>query len=156
MRALSSTALQAINSETTSECFLWLVDLSHPDMTTLRITNNLTSIVSNGNTYVYWPFVFTPADDKEQSNYTAQFVIDNIDPLISRALRSLVGSPTITVSMILGSEPDTILYGPVSYEVVTAPINIKKITANLKEKSVFVYSTPWTAFTPQAFPGFGR
>jgi len=156
MRTLSATAIQAITRETTDECFIWLIAISHPDITTIRVTDNTETITSGGNNYYYFPFSFSPPEDKAQNTYTAQFSISNIDPEITTALRSVTGTPTITVSMIIASEPNTILYGPVGFVIDSIDITRKTISANLREKNVFMFASPWPVVTPNAFPGFTR
>lgn len=153
MRTLSATAIAAITRETTPEVFSWLIALSHADMTTLYFTDNTETITSGGHDYIYYPFSFSPPEDKQQNTFSATLSISNYNPVVVAALRALSSSPTITASMVLASEPDTALYGPVAFVVDSIDISQKTIAAKLKEKNVFMYSVPWTIYTAQAFPG---
>ena len=156
MRDLTPAALAAISAETTKKVFAWLVEISHPDMEPIRLTDNTESIESNGETYDYWPFHFSPPEDREQNIHTATLVTCNVDPEITRTIRALTGQPIVTISMVMTEEPDDIIYGPVAFQATSVQVDRRNLNISVQEKNVFIYASPWQIYTPQAFPGFTR
>jgi hypothetical protein len=155
-RSTSLTLRQAINAEETSEVFLILLDVYHADIgppTTLRFVNNYTDIVSNGNTYIAYPFQITIPSDLEDALPRVQLTIDNVDRSIMQEIRSLTSAPDISISVILASDPDTIEAGPFETKLRNVDYDASTITGDLQSDDILNEPYPGVAFTPGNFPG---
>ena len=153
-RSVSATLEAAVYAQQTDEIFLILLAISHADMSeTLRFVNNTEDVVSGGETYTAFPFAIDLPSDTEDSLPSVQLVIDNIDRSIIEELRSIDSAPTIAVSVILASDPDTIECGPLSFSLKSIDYDAKVITAQLGFEDILNEPFPAGTFTPTDFPG---
>ena len=153
-RSVSATLEAAVYAQQTDEIFLILLAISHADMSeTLRFVNNTEDVVSGGETYTAFPFAIDLPSDTEDSLPSVQLVIDNIDRSIIEELRSIDSAPTIAVSVILSSAPDTIECGPLSFSLKSIDYDAKVITAQLGFEDILNEPFPAGTFTPTDFPG---
>lgn len=106
-RTLSTTALNSMADAETEEVWLVLMTIDHEDLeSALRVVNNIEEIVSNGETYVALPFEIDMPGDGAQGPTEARVKVDNVDRQIVEAIRTIQTPPTITLQVILASEPD--------------------------------------------------
>jgi len=65
-RTLPTSVITAVNSQTTTNVFLVLLEISHSAVSTFYLVNNTENVVSGANTYIAFPFAVTlPPDDPE-------------------------------------------------------------------------------------------
>lgn len=109
MRTMSPAAVAATMALNSSEVFLLLLTISHPDLEDdLRFVNNLESVTSNGELFVAFPFEVELPAQKDDSPGEARIRIDNIDRDIVKAVRTLTSPPTVKFEVIMASSPDTV------------------------------------------------
>lgn len=152
-RTLSSTATASINAQETSEIWLALITLSHPDVETpLRFVNNNEIIMSGGEIFLPFPFELIFPDQTDESPGEARIVIDNIDRSIVNFIRSIFGPPKVTIQVVLASSPGTI-------EAEFADMSLRNVTYDKKTVSGvlkfddIVIEPVTVEMTPQRFPG---
>lgn len=106
---LSATAIHAAFAEHSQVAWYILLDIAHPDLTsTLRFVNCQSDVVSNGNTYYSFPFEVVLPDSDGENPQKAMLRIDNISRDVYAAIWALNPSPTITISVVLSSQPDVV------------------------------------------------
>lgn len=154
-RTLSSTARQAVYAAQTSEAFLVLLTLDHPDMVTpIRVSSDAVDTVSNGETYTAFPFQIAMPPDTEDAPPRVQLTIDAIDRSIIQAVRGLSGTPiTVTQTIVLGSSPDTVEAGPFEFELREVEYDAFEVTGDLQYADLLNEPYPFETFAPSTTPG---
>jgi len=156
----SNTFIKATQALTTEERFLMLVRIEHEDIDPVAFPNGIcvvasdANVVSNGIEYeAYAVRIKLPEKNPEQLP-RGQLTIDNLDRSIIKAIRLLQGrKPTVSISVILESAPDTIEDGPLYFEINRTPWNRYTITADLATEPILNETWPAHAFTPATHPG---
>ena len=153
-RAVSAAFRAAAYAQETGEVFLVLLEIDHEDMAgPIRVVNNRISVVSNGNVYLGYGFLVEFPTDTEGEIQSARLTIDNVDRQIVQAIRSVSSSPTVTMKVVLASSPDTIEWGPVSFEARNVNYNVESVSADLVYHSLMQQALPAIVFDPINFPG---
>jgi len=152
-RALSVAAKSAIFSQETFETFLILLVIDHEDLdTAIRVVNNYGNITSNGRLYIGYPFSITIPDESDDSIPSVNLTIDNIDRVIVEAIRTCTSAPSVEISVILASAPDTIEAGPFPMMLRNATYDSMTVTAVIKADDILNEPYPGVIITPQNFP----
>lgn len=153
-RPLSSTALKAAFASETGELWLTLFTVDHPQLTEpIRVVCDTHDIVSRGDTYIGCPFQFDlPADDGE-SVPRVTVRIDNVDRQIVANLRAVSSSPTVTMEVILASQPDVLEAGPFVMTMKTATYDALVVEGELGFEDVLTTAYPADTYTPSLAPG---
>lgn len=156
MRTLSTTAREAIYAQQTDEVFLTILEITHDDIQVpIRIVNDYSNIVSNGNTYTAFPFqISLPKESEEISRASVSF--DNVSRELIDEIRSIETPPSISLSIILADSPDTIEVGPFNFILTNATYNQFTIQAELNFEDILNQNYPADTFTPQNHPGLFR
>lgn len=153
-RDVSLTARAAINAQETAEAFLILLTIDHADLDEpIRVTSDAVDTVSRGETYIRFPFAVTLPDDRDDQMVRAQLTIDNVDRRIVNTLRSISGPPTVTLEVVLGSDPNTVEAGPFEFTLRNARYNALTVAGDLVFEDILNEPIPGDAFTPGNFPG---
>jgi len=110
VRTLSSADIQAMNASETGQAYLCLIKISHPNLPLpITVTSDAVPTVSNGVTFVPFPFVFQIPDDRADQLPIAKLQIDNTDLSIINAIRSVGNVPlTVQMQIVLAATPNTI------------------------------------------------
>ena len=153
-RPVSAAARAALNAQQTAEAFITLLTIDHADLASpIRVCNDAVDTVSNGNTFVAFPFQLTLPTDADGVPVRAQLVIDNVDQQIVTAVRSIATAPTVLIQLVLASTPDTIemawpdfLLKDVSYDALI-------VSGQLTFERYEVEPYPARRMTPTNFPG---
>lgn len=154
MRSLTAATRQAALASQTGEVFLYLLALSHPQMVTMYFVNNTVDIVSNGNTYMAFPFDLTLPDDREDTITRIHLVIDNIDRRIVAAVRSIDTPATFTISVIRAAEPNVLIAGPVSCTLRNVTYGAMTVEGDLAPwENILDEPVPQHTYTPATAPG---
>lgn len=152
VRTLSGTAIASQNAEATEEVWLVLLTLEHDDLAEpLRVVNNIESIVSNGETYVGLPFRIVLPEDSENGPGEARLQIDNVDKLIVETLRTLQSPPTMSIQVVLASQPDTVEYLLTNMTLRDASYDDAVVEGVLRFEDLTVEAVSET-ITPERFP----
>jgi hypothetical protein len=151
-RDVSLAARRAFFSQQTGEVILVLLDITHPDLTTIRVVNNNEDVVSGGNTYSAFPFDMPPPGEKEGEIARVRLRIDNIDRSIVQALRSIQSSPMVSLNIVMASSPNRIEAGPFDMFLKAAVYDKLVVEGELSfedEDEPF----PGDSYVPALFPG---
>jgi hypothetical protein len=153
-RDTSLTFREAVNAQETGEAFLILLEIDHDDLSEpIRVTSDGVDTTSNGNIYTSYPFDLQLPDDTEGNIPTAQLTIDNIDRVIVESLRSISTYPTVTIKIVLASDPNTIEAEFTNFELREPQYNALLVSGKLMLKSFFREPYPGDLFLPSTFPG---
>lgn len=152
-RSLSATAVASLNAQETGEVWLVLLTISHPDLPTpIRVVNNNEDITSRGNIYQAFPFeIVLPGEDPD-SPPRAAIRIDNVDRSVIALIRSISSAPTVTIEVILASQPNIV---EIAYSSL-ALRNVRYDPSTIEGELFFepLFNEPITAtMTPSRFPG---
>ncbi|MCK4302825.1 MAG: DUF1833 family protein [Candidatus Eisenbacteria sp.] len=153
-RALSVTALAAIFAQETGEAPLFLVELDHTDWANpVRIVDNNVAIVSSGDTFS--PFSMSLMIPLEDMAKVAQSKLEvcNVDRQMIALLRPVASRVSVEVSLILGSEPDTIIGGPWAFKLTDVTYDVFTIKGDLTFGANRSEPFPAGIYNPADFPG---
>ncbi len=154
-RTTSLSFRQAVNAQDTSEVILILLELDQTDFPApVRVVNNTQDIVSNGQTYIAFPFVLELPDDIEENLPEAILSIDNIDPsILIPSIRGATGPINAIINIVMASDPDTIEAGPFNFTIRRVDYTDKLISATLEPEAILSEPFPSGVFDPIGFPG---
>jgi hypothetical protein len=154
-RILSPRAILEAQRQNSEAVFLVLVTIFlegvQPD---LLVVNNTEDITSRGQKFVGCPFrISLPEDVDSVITTNAQLEIDNVDPRIWQAVRSLSFSPRVVIEIILASEPDTVLLKTQGLRLREASVTTTTVTGTLIPDSIWQTGFPIDDFDPPQNPG---
>lgn len=153
-RIVSPSALQAMLARETDEVFLICMRIMHSSFATIRIVNNTQNVTRLDGIYQPFPFsLVLPSDTEDQiPSVTVQF--DNIDGMITDAIRTIEGRPSVSFDVVLASSPDTIEAGPYNFTIVNAQYDAKTVTCVLGfEEDILNQAVPKGVYNPANSPG---
>ncbi len=152
-RTTSSAFRAAVNAEETAQVYLPLLVISHADITTLRFVSNTEDVVSNGDTYIGYPFDIRFPQERDDQPPQIPLIIDNVDRAIVDEIRTLSGAPTIEISMVLADTPNTVEYGPVEATLRNVTWDFGTVVGDLQGEDFLNEAYPGYSFTPMTSPG---
>ena len=153
-RSLSSLAQQAIFAESTGEVFLLLLTISHASLSpSIRVVNNLQDITSGGNLFLAFPFQITLPQDRDDQPPKMKLSIDNVDRTIVTAVRTLTSPPTITLDVVLASQPNTIEASFPGFTLRNTTYDALTVEGNLALEDVSNEPYPKDSFIPSLAGG---
>jgi hypothetical protein len=152
-RNVTSTFRSAAFAQETNQVYLVLLAISHASITTIYVVNNYANIVSNGNTYIGFPFDIELPQDFEEALPSVSLTICNVDRQIVQAVRTLQGAPTITISVVLASSPNTVEAGPYTMTLREVSYDAMAVSGTIMPEDMLNEAYPGDYFTPSNFPG---
>lgn len=158
-RIVSSQMLNDMYAQQTGEAVLILLEMDHPDMPSpVRITSDAVGTISNGDTYVAFPFDFILPDEPENGRPPkASIRICNIRPEdpeednILDALRDLQGKPSIKPMIVRGSDPDTVEIEYPGFQLNGFTYDALYVQGDLSLKDLSQEPFPAHSYTPSFF-----
>jgi hypothetical protein len=153
-RTLTDTLKLATFASGTSEVLAVLAEITHADLADpIRLTDNGEDLTSGGQVYTAYPFeISLPPDANDQvPKTTVRFA--NADLRITEALRSIDSPPTLNLSVVLATDPDTVEVGPVPFVLRDATYNDMAVEATLSFERIYQLRFPCVAMTPITSPG---
>jgi hypothetical protein len=153
MRNLSFKAIQSMQASNTAEVWLLLLTIYHPSLAVpIFLVNNNENIVSRGNTYIALPFdVDLPNEDQEAPG-AAALTVDNVDRSIIDAIRAMDVPPTVTIEVVLASQPDSVEVGFSDLVLRNVNYDATTIKGSLQWEDILVEPMA-LQMTPARFPG---
>lgn len=147
--------LDAINDPETAEVILTLVTLNHDDWASpVRLVNDVTDVVSDGETFTAAGFQISMPDQAEDRNSAMRWQLMDVDHDVIALLRTTNDVIDIEVSYILASDPDTVQAGPFEAEIRSADFSYGSISGALVVYPVMEEVANATfRFSTGAFPG---
>lgn len=153
-RVISATAARAILARETEEVFLCLLEIIHPDITTIRIANNTEAVVRTEGTYNPYPFEAVLPEDSDSASPQVQLRIDNVDRSVTRAIRDLPGVPKCTLRVVLASNPNVDEVGPFNFSILNVSYDAMAISASIGYEEDFLnQAVPAQSYIPSTSPG---
>lgn len=153
-RLLSSRALRSALAQETGEVWLVLITLRHPAIDPpIRVTSDAVATVSRSETFQPYPFELTLADDDGEHPGTVRLSIDNVAREIVFALRSIDSAPTVTIEVVLASQPDAIEASWEEYSLVNVEYDALKVSGEISQEPILSERYPAGSFDPARFPG---
>jgi hypothetical protein len=152
---LSQPGIDAVFAQETDEAFVVLLTVAHAAIDPpVRVCLNGAQIVSNGNTFVPYPFDIRLPRRNGKEMPTVTLRIDNVDRSIVAALRAIDSPATVTVEVVLADSPDVREAGPYVMTLRSARTpNPAEIFGELAYEDVLNEAWPAPTFTPNNFPG---
>lgn len=152
-RSFSPTTVKSINSLETGNAFWFLVTIRHPDLPTpYRFVNNTVDVVSNGVTYVAYPFNITLAVDDGQSLPQVAVEFDNVDRELIDVVRGLTSAPLVDLQLILSNAPNIVEMSLIDMSLIDLDFDMQSISGNLISGDLLNASYPSDSYEPAQFP----
>ena len=151
---VSSILLEAIYKEGTERVFIVLIEIDHSNLVEpIRFTSDGQDTVSNGNTFMAYPFTITLPTDEDGAQPTASFRIANVDRRIIAAVRSLTSPPIFRIWIVLDDDPDRIERGPWTMQLQDFRYDENEITARITVPSLLSEPFPAATYNTVDYPG---
>jgi len=153
-RTVSSTFKSAVFGQQTDEAFILLIEIDHADLSEpIRVSSDGVDTVSNGNTFVAYPFEISLPSNPETGVSQARLTIDNVSQTIITSIRNISDPPTATLQIVLASDPDTVEVEFSGFELRNVQYDVFTITGDLSIESFMSEPYPGGSFLPSTFPG---
>jgi len=150
---VSNALISAANASETTEVFIVLLKIDHYDLSVpIRLANNTEDVISNGFTYIGFPFEAILFNEDEQTP-RAQIRVQNVDRRIGQVIRSLTNAPTLSVSVVLASDPDVIELDWLNTELVNIDGNVIDVTGDIVGPDYTTEPWPSRRATANYLPG---
>ena len=157
---LSDNAINAMTAPETSEVLLNLLTIKYDDEPILRVVDDKQQISSNGNTFIPCGFTVLLPDQTSDGNKTCRLQVDNADISIYRAIKSAAIDSinqkkkiTCEVAVIMASEPDNYIEGPLTFVLRNINANVQSITGELYDLYMHDRKFSTLTYNPEDFPG---
>lgn len=154
-RTVSSDMIRMMTAEYADDALVLLISIDHPDMPSpLMVTSEVEETVSNGNTYIPYPFYFTIPDEPERGQSSrASIQIANVDRKIVETLRSIGGAPQFDARLVRRSAPDEVENRWPAFKLRTAPYDALFVSGELVLDDYYLMPFPADNYLPIWFPG---
>lgn len=153
-RDLSVAYRNSAAAQETSAVPLVLLTISHVELgEPTRLCNNGEDIVSRGNTYVGFPFEITLPDETDGQAPVAKLRVSTVDRRVIQAVRQISSAPTVTIEVVLASQPDVVEASFPELQLTMTPWDSFTITGDLEIDTLAHERYPYLTFTPSTAPG---
>ena len=153
-RSLSTTAKQAIFTQETDEVFLMLLTINHSDLgSPIYVVNNTEDVVSNGNTFLGYPFYFELPGEDAESLSQVTLTITNVDKLLVAGVRSIATPLDVKLQVVLASDPNTIEAGDFDMKVRDVTYDALTLSGRCNFNDLLNEPYPAGTYTPADYPG---
>ena len=153
-RTFSDTFKSAMFGQQTDEVVLVLLTLDHDDLASpIRVTSDGVDSISNGETFLAYPFQINLPEQGEDGPSVGKLTIDNVNQSIAQAVRSISTPPDLTIQIVLASDPDTVEVELTNYEFTDIVITAETVVGNISRKVFYNEPYPCYYFIPSQFPG---
>lgn len=157
---LSTAVKKAMTAPETDAVLLTLLTISCDGNTVLRAVDDKRNIVSRGETFHAIAFKALLPDQGTDGNKTCRLQIDNADISIYHAIKEAIRNArsnntdiTATASVILSTEPDDYVIGPLSFILRNLTASVQSITGELYDLYLSDKSVCTLTYSPDDFPG---
>ncbi len=154
MTLQTDIAKDAARSEETSEVFLELLTIDHPDLAApIRVVNDEIDLTSNGEVFTAFPFELTLPNDEEGRVPRARLRIDNVDRRIVQAIREVSSAPTVQIEVARASAPDVVEVPFPVLQMAKVRYDAFVVESDLILPGLENEPYPAAKFTPKDYPG---
>ena len=137
-----------------SDLYLVLLDIDHPDLAqTISVVNNTVNVISNGISYVAFPFEIALPESPENSPPRAELTISNVGREISQAIRSVGSPPSVTIAVIRQATPDVIEALHVGMKLTGVSYDAQQVSGQLVREALVTEPYPAMTYSPAEFRG---
>lgn len=154
-RTLPTTVVTAVNSQTTSNVFLVLLEISHSDVPTFYLVNNTENVVAGAITYLAYPFAVTLPPDDPELQIRARLTLSHVTSELN-ILRTLAGQrerPVFALKVVEASAPTVVLQSVSGLVAASVNYNADAMTIDLTIDNFLTEAFPSATFSPANFPG---
>lgn len=155
-RTFPTTVVQAMTAQHTTDLYHALLEITHSELTSIRIVNDLNDTISNGVTYNAFPFSVILPPDSEENQPVIRVVLDNVTREIIEEARTIAGSrerAKANLKIIEFTDPDAVLISYEDYEIINLNYNAQTVTFDMVIESFLTEPFPSKVFNPSDFPG---
>jgi len=152
-RTLTTNTLTQFFFQESSDPFLLLITISHPQFATIRLVNNNEDIISRGNTFTALAMKITLQTNDGESIPQIQIVLDNVPIELMDEFRSTTTPANVIVEAVLKSLPDVVEISIGDLLLSKISYTNKQITATLVLNDLFNQRIPGELYSPQYYPG---
>ena len=153
-RSLSTTAKQAIFAQETSEVFLMLLTINHSDLgSPIYVVSNTEDVLSNGNTFLGYPFYFELPGEDAESLSQVNLTITNVDKLLVAGVRSIATPLDVKLQVVLASDPTVIEAGDFDMKMRDVRYDAFTLTGRCNFNDLLNEPYPAGTYTPADYPG---
>lgn len=156
---------QAVYAQQTAEVPVILLTIAHADLASSICisTDNAATMtidgteyrgtVSNSVNYVYCPVNISLPDDSEESISKCTIEVDNVSREVLAAIRTITSAPTISMSVVLASSPDTVEASFPNFTLSDVTANALVISGTLSLGGFLGEPFPGGSMLPSNFAG---
>lgn len=154
-REVSPEAFRAAYSRESSDTFLELITITHPDIEdVIRVALDTQAVTSNGEEYAAFPFTVELMDQVPDQLPMAKLDISNVDLRVGQAVRMILPKPNVEYRLVLRSQPDTVEMGPIPFLAPTAVYDKNTVSVTLAiDLRLLTEPHPFLTVNPQTCPG---
>lgn len=153
-RSTSAAYKSALFRSQTDKTVIVLIKIKHADLTpNLFFCSDNVDVISEGVTYLSYPFIIRLPEDTSDRPPRAKLSIDNIDRTIVAAIRSLTTSPKVEIRIVLADTPDTLEYLIKGLEFTNITYDAFTVEGDMVGVDVLNEQYPKDKFVPAKFPG---
>jgi hypothetical protein len=153
VRDLSASAVAAGNAESTDKVWVVLLEISATGLPIpIRVCNDNVNVVHKGASYISFPFEIEMPPESADRPMVARLKIDNTDRTIVEQIRALADTPSITVTVVLADQPDTIELQYAGMKLRNATWDAGEVTGDLTYEDI-LNEPVCEQITPARFPG---
>ena len=154
-RTLPTSVLTAVNSQTTTNVFLVLLEISHSAIGTFYLVNNTENIISGAITYLAFPFSVTLPPDDPELQVRARLTLSHVTSELN-ILRTLAGQRervSFSLKVIEASDPTVVLQSISGLVAASVSYNASAMDIDLTIDNFLTEPFPSATFSPSTFPG---
>lgn len=165
-RSVSQVFRQAAFSEETDEVVIVLLTIMHGGITKpIRLSSDPTQrleepveevvygTVSRGENFLFYPFGIDLPSDEAEAAPRARISVDNVRREITKAIRSITTPPTVTIEIVLASQPDVVEAVFPEFDLVDVKYDSLVVEGTLTLDSLAGEPYPAGRYDPARFPG---
>lgn len=164
MRTISLSTRQALNAQETSAIPIFLFTIDHESLAeVIRLSTDPTErlqdypeiygTTSRGNDFTFMPINMILPDDEDQTPPSFRVSFDNVLRDLIPTIRSISTPPSVTVEMVMASDPDTVETEWPNFDMVNVEYDANTVTVDLVIDSLVHEPYPYGTFTPSGFGG---
>ena len=165
LATLSPSALRAMFSPDADDDIITLLTISGPGMTTQSIADGYTQrlsetadeviygVKSRGSDFVFLPMEISLPTEDATAAPRCQITIHDIAYALVPALRTITQAPSVTLEMVLASDPDVVEASFPGFLLGAIQYNANTVTGELTVASLAQEPFPAHTFNPSYFPG---
>lgn len=166
-RTISTTFRDSAEAEQTSETFVVMATVTHPNLLVpIRVNSDIVDYIYNGDIYFGVAFAISLLSDDEQPP-KAQVMIPNVDQTVGEAILTISTSPRIKIELFarsdFNSDTPRRAIGIPTVEYSAPELFLRNVTCDAVALTADIFSydvstEPWPRIrsTPDLLPGLFR